>query len=143
MAGVTPATAQCFRDCTDWPFNFRTWEDNVQWIACELGYCGADLITESYQPIVELLPLPSFIYETIHMDRYVEAAKIKPNYMRWDDMKLSQRICCGFTVFNIVPVVLLSVVILVGAFATVALLFALVQTAVNTLVALITFIHTR
>ena len=143
MAGVTPATAQCFRDCTDWPFNFRTWEDNVQWIACELGYCGADLITESYQPIVELLPLPSFIYETIHMDRYVEAAKIKPNYMRWDDMKLSQRICCGFTVFNIVPVVLLSVVILVGALATVALLFALVQTAVNTLVALLTFIHTR
>jgi len=141
MGSVQPATAQCFRECAEWPFNFRTWEDNAQWIACELGYCDAEFIVQKYQPWVDLVPQP--IYDFIHMDRYVAASKIKPNFMKWDDMKQAQRICCAFTIFNIVPVVLLSVVILVAALAAVALAIALVQSAVNTLMALLTYIHVR
>jgi hypothetical protein len=140
---IKPATAQCFRECTAWPFEFQTWEDNALWIACELGYCSADFIVQKYQPWVEIVPLPPFVFDLVHMDRYVAASKIKPNYMNWDDMKQAQRVCCAFTIFNVVPVVLLSVVILVAALAAVAIVIALVQSAINTIVALLTFIHTR
>jgi len=143
MADVQPATAKCFRDCTEWPFNYQTWEDNVQWIACELGYCGAQFITETYQPWVELLPLPSYIYELVHLDRYVSAANSKPMYMQWDDMKQSQRICCAFTVFNVIPPLLVSVVLVVAVFAVASITAALVHSLVNTAVALLTYIHTR
>ena len=140
---IKPATAQCFRECTAWPFEFQTWEDNALWIACEFGYCSADFIVQKYQPWVEIVPLPPFVFDLVHMDRYVAASKIKPNYMNWDDMKQAQRVCCAFTIFNVVPVVLLSVVILVAALAAVAIVIALVQSAINTIVALLTFIHTR
>jgi hypothetical protein len=143
MGDIKPATAQCFRECTEWPFNYRTWEDNAQWIACEIGFCSAEFITKNYQPWVELLPLPAYIYELVHMDRYVSAAKIKPFYLQWDDMKQSQRVCCAFTVFNVIPPLLLSVVILVALFAVLSIVAALVHASVNTVAALLAYTHAR
>ena len=46
-----------------------------------------------------------------------------------------QRVCCAFTVFNVVPVLLMSVVLVIAALALVALLVAMVQSSVSTIVA--------
>jgi hypothetical protein len=143
MQDVRPGTAQCFRECSEWPFAFKTWEDNAQWIACEAGWCDAEFIKNQYQPWVETLPLPQYIYDLVHMDRYVSAAAIKPMYMQWQDMKQSQRICCAFTVFNVIPVLLMSVVLVVALLAVASIVTALAQASISTAVALLTYIHTR
>jgi hypothetical protein len=142
MGDYRPATADCFRPCGEWPFNFQTWEDNAAWLACDLGWCGTDFITDTYQPLVDITPLPASLTSYIRLDRYVAAANAKRVYVQWDEMREAQRVCFAFTVVNAIPVVVAAVLIVVAVLAAAAVLVALVQAMVASLLALLVFTHT-
>jgi hypothetical protein len=142
LGAYRPATADCFRPCGEWPFDFQSWEDDAAWLACDLGWCGTDFITGTYQPVVDATQLPTFLAAYVRLDRYVAAANAKRVYLQWDEMRSAQRVCFAFTAVNIIPVVVAVLVLAVAVLAAAAVLVALAQALVASLVALLIFTHT-
>jgi hypothetical protein len=140
-SGIAPGTAQCFRDCTDFPFEYRTWEDNVAWLQCELGSCDSSFVDTVYRPWVAVLPIPQPFYDMVQMERYSAAIRKKRTYLASDDDRMAQRVCCAFTVFNVVPVALGLVGVVTVALAVAALAVAVLQNLVGLALALVAFIH--
>jgi hypothetical protein len=139
--GIAPGTAQCFRDCTEFPFDYQTWEDNVAWMQCELGYCDSGFVDTVYRPWAAVLPVPQPFYDMLQMQRYSAAIRKKRTYLQSDDDRMAQRVCCLFTIFNAVPVALGGVGVAVAALAAAALAVAVAQNLVALGLSLIAFIH--
>jgi hypothetical protein len=140
-SGIAPGTAQCFRDCTEFPFEYRTWEDNVAWLQCELGSCDSSFVDNVYRPWVAVLPIPQPFYDMVQMDRYSAAIRKKRTYLASEADRMAQRVCCAFTVFNVVPVALGLVGVATVALAVAALAVAVLQNLVGLALALVAFIH--
>jgi len=136
-----PGTVQCLRECTEWPFEYLTWEDNVAWIQCDLGYCDPYYVETFYKPWAAVLPIPQPYYGWLQMDRYVLAINTKRAYLQIDDKRTAQRMCALFTVFNVVPVLLAFVVIAIVLLAAAALTVALANSLTGLILALVSFIH--
>ena len=59
------------------------------------------------------------------------------------DMKDAQRVCFAFTIFNLVPVLVVSVLLVAAALAAVAIAVALAQLAISCLLVVFVFSHSR
>ena len=86
-------------------------------------------------------PIPQPFYDMVQMDRYSAAIRKKRTYLASDDDRMAQRVCCAFTVFNVVPVALGLVGVVTVALAVAALAVAVVQNLVGLALALMAFIH--
>jgi hypothetical protein len=140
-AYATPGTAECFRECTEWPFEYQTWEDNVAWLQCEAGYCDGSLVRDYYQPWVAALPIPNPFYDMLQMQRYLSAIERKRIYLDLPGQRDAQRLCCLFTVFNVVPVALAAVGVVAVVLAAFSLAVALFRSLVALALTLVAFVH--
>ena len=145
---IRPGTADCFIPCTSAPFSYLTWEDSVAWLSCELGFCSqGHVISDTWQPpvdsFVSTLSLPSWLRDFIRLDRLVDAMQRKLPFVDWQDMKDAQRICFAFTIFNLVPLLVVSVLLVAAALSVVALAVALAQLTLNCLLVVFVFSHSR
>jgi hypothetical protein len=89
---VAPGTAGCFKSCYNLPFEYQTWEDNVAWIQCDLGFCS--------------FPEIDWINISWVSTRYLAALKAKAPYLAIPEKRQAQRWCCAVTAMNLVPVLL-------------------------------------
>ena len=69
----------------------------------------------------------------------MRARRALPN----QDMKDAQRVCFAFTIFNLVPVLVVSVLLVAAALAAVAIAVALAQLAISCLLVVFVFSHSR
>jgi hypothetical protein len=136
-------TVECFRDCSEFPFHYQTWEDNAAWLQCELGWCSSEWVDTQYKPFVDALPIPQEVKAYFDLARYSYAVNFKRVYLSMDNYRVAQRTCCLLTIFNTVPA-------LVAAVAAVMLLFVLLLAVINTvketisfLMHLVVFVHTN
>jgi len=122
------------------PFSYLTWEDSVAWLACEYGL-STQWIIDRWQPLVDTMP--TYIAGYIRLDRLIDAMNRKRPFVDWQDMKNAQRVCFAFTVFNLVPVVVCSVLLAAAALAAIAIAVALVQLAISCMLIVFVFSHSR
>lgn len=139
---IIPRTAECFRECTAAPFQFSTWEDNVAWLQCDLGWCNTWFIETYYQPYVNAIPLDGQLLQYINMQRYVDAIHTKKIYLNMPDHREAHRMCCLFTVFNIVPALGAAGVALIVLFALSILSIACVKYTLDFLLKIVIYTHT-
>ena len=59
------------------------------------------------------------------------------------DMKDAQRVCLAFTIFNLVPVLVISTLLMAGALSVIALAVALMQLFVSCITVVFVFVHSR
>lgn len=138
---VRPGTVDCLRQCTDWPFEYDTWEDNVAWLQCDLGFCDSSFVENNYVPWASVLPLPEPFYSMFQMRNYVNAIKRKTSLLQIPDKRLAHRLCCFFTIFNVVPVLLFLVVLAVVLISAVFIAVSILQNAFSLFFTMLAFIY--
>ena len=133
-------TAGCFRSCTDAPFAFKSALDNVAWISLRVGFAIPDIewpaaVSEWVTAGVNALGMDAFAFGDVY--------RTKRAYLDWDDMQLAQDICCGLTLFNLLPFVigLIVVILLLGCVA--ALATGAAEIALALVLDAILYTHTR
>jgi len=134
-----PNTSECLRSCTEWPFSYQSWEDNLAWAQCDLGYCESGFITDTYQPLVKVVPQP--YYDWISMQRYADAIRTKRPYLDTGGLRDAHRICFFFTIFNLVPALLGAVLLLIAAACALSIAIAVIRNVAGLFLNLLALIH--
>jgi len=89
------------------------------------------------------LSLPAWLVDAIRLDRLTDAMNRKLPFVDWQDMQDAQRVCLAFTIFNLVPVLVISTLLIAGALSVLALAVALVQLFVSYITVVFVFVHSR
>jgi hypothetical protein len=138
---ITPGTAECFRNCLEYPFHFETWEDNVAWLQCDLGFCTSSFVDTVYRPFLNNYPIPGEIMQFIDLKRYSHAIQQKGIYLTIGDQREAHSACCIFTIFNVVPVVLAAVAIIAILITTILAIFNIIKDIILFMTNLLVFVH--
>lgn len=142
QGSITPGSSDCFRSCTDWPFNFNTWQDNAAWLACDMGYCDSTyqyigwwrIAHDTVQPYI---PFSSYLSP----DPFVNAINAKYSLVDLPGMRTAQRICWSFTIVQFIPLVFAIVALAILLVTTISAAVFMVQFIVNMIISLLVFIH--
>ena len=137
---ASPSTASCFRSCYEWPFEFKSYEDNLAWI----GIVWANDWTQTLAKWVGDYITP-YVTWTFLGDgsRFTSAVGQKQSYLEWDDMEWSQDICCIVTGINLIPPLMAITAVSVVLLGAITVTLLLLQFTTTLGLSLLTYTHTR
>jgi hypothetical protein len=135
---VRPGTVECIRECTEYPFDYQSWEDNVAWLQCDLGYCDASFVKTELMPYISMIP---YLQDILQFQRYINAVERKAVYLQIQEKREAQRLCCFFSIFNIIPAIFLLLLFLVLIMILIFVAFTLVQTMLFLMASVLAYIY--
>jgi hypothetical protein len=113
----------------------------VAWLQCDLGFCDASFVEKNYVPWASMLPLPDPFYSMFQMRNYINAIKRKNSLMQMEDKRMAHRLCCFFTIFNLVPTILFLIVLVVLLISVVFIAVSILQNTFSLFFTMLAFIY--
>ena len=124
------AAKECMRSCRADPVvGFNSPSDHLAWIICEVSPSAGTTLARTINDWTLLYPLQAALVQKC------------THWAESESMRLAQRVCFAITLVNSAPIIIAIIVLMWLAPAVLGVAMGAVQFALNTLLALVLFVH--